>query len=279
MTERYVDLHVHTNYSDGSFSPTEVVRRAKELGFAAIGIADHDEVGGVTEAIWAGRSEDMEIVPAVEMTSACNGKEIHILGYLIDHHNRELRERLKEFRHNRFRRMQGMVDKLRGLGLRIRMETVRKLAGHGSLGRLHLARAMFQEELVGTVQQAFDLYIGSGKRAYVKKPRIEFEEAIDLIISAGGVPVLAHPKLAHIDGKIPELARRGLRGLEVFYAKHTPEETEKYLAVAARHDLVVTGGSDCHGVIKDKMLLGTVKLPYRRLEELREYALSSARSS
>lgn len=272
--ERYVDLHVHTNYSDGSFSPEEVVRHAKRLGFSAIAIADHDEVGGVTEAAWFSRSHALEIVPSVELTTSFKGKEIHLLGHLIDHNNRELRERLKEFRYHRFKRMQKMIDKLCDLGLQVSLQSVRTLAGHGSLGRLHLARIMFQEKLVATVQQAFDLYIGVGKKAYAKRPRIEIEEALGLITSAGGAPVLAHPKLARVDDKIPELARLGLRGLEVFYAKHTPEETEKYLALAAAHDLFVTGGSDCHGVIKDKMLLGTVKLPYKRLEELRGHAKS-----
>jgi hypothetical protein len=270
--ERYVDLHVHTTYSDGSFSPEEVVHRAKELGLSAIGISDHDEVGGVTEAIWVGHSHGLEVVPAVELTSGFNGKEIHILGYLIDHNDRRLREALKEFRYNRFKRMERMIDKLGELGLGIHMKTVRRIAGHGSLGRLHLARAMFDNDLVGTVQQAFDQYIGAGKPAFVKKPRIEFEDACALITSAGGVPVLAHPKIAHVDNKIPELARRGLRGIEVFYTKHTPGDIERYLAMAAEHDLAVTGGSDCHGVIKDRMLLGGIKLPYERLTELRERA-------
>ena len=273
--ERYVDLHVHTNYSDGSFSPEEVVRHAKELGFSAIGIADHDEVGGVTEAMWFGHLHALEIVPSVELTTSFDGKEIHILGYLIDHEDRRLRERLQEFRYHRFKRMESMVDNLRGLGLRISMQSVRKLAGHGSLGRLHLARTMFQEKLVENVQQAFDLYIGFGKKAYSRRPRIELDEAFELITSAGGAPVLAHPKLARIDGKIPELARRGLRGIEAHYTWHTPKETQKYLAIADAHDLLVTGGSDCHGVIKDKMLLGSIKLPYERLEALRESVKSN----
>ena len=274
--ERYIDLHVHTTYSDGSFSPEEVVRHAKRLGFAAIGIADHDEVGGVTEAAWFGRSEGLEIVPGVEITTAFAGKEIHILGYLMDHNNRRLREKLQEARQNRFKRMQNMVDKLEGLGVRIRLSAIRKLAGHGSLGRLHLARALFDEKLVDTVQEAFDIYIGMGKPAYVKKPRMKASEAIELITSAGGVPTLAHPKLIRIDDKIHELVSCGLRGLEVFYAKHTDEETEKYLGIADKFGLLVTGGSDCHGIIKDKMLLGTVKLPYHHLEALRGHSQPAA---
>ena len=272
--DRYVDLHVHTNYSDGSFSPEEVMRHAKKLGFSAIGIADHDEVGGVDAAARAVRSSALEVIPAVELTVAFDDKEIHILGYLIDHNDRRLRERLQEFRRHRHNRMERMVDNLRGLGLRISMQSVRKLAGHGSLGRLHLARTMFEENLVGTVQQAFDQYIGVGKKAYSQRPHIELDEAFEMINSAGGAPVLAHPKLARIDDKIPELARRGLRGIEAYYTWHTPEETRKYVAIAEANNLLVTGGSDCHGVIKDKMLLGSVKLPYERLDALRNLSRS-----
>jgi len=270
--ERYVDLHVHTTYSDGSFSPEEVVSHAEECGLKAIGIADHDEVAGVTEAIWIGHSRGIEIVPAVELTSACNGKEIHLLGYLIDHNHRELRERLKDFRRERFQRMTKMIEKLRTLGLDIYMEAVRRIAGRGSLGRLHLARTLFQRGMVGTVQEAFDRYIGRNKPAYVQKPRIEAAEAFGLIAAAGGIPVLAHPKLVRIDNHIPELVKLGLRGIEAVYSKHTPEDVKKYLAMAEEYDLLVTGGSDCHGVIKDTMLLGTVKLPYHYLATLREHA-------
>ena len=270
--EQYVDLHVHTDYSDGSLPPREVVRLAKKAGFRAIGIADHDEVGGVTEAIWAGHSHDLEIVPAVELTSGCNGKEIHLLGYLVDHHNRNLRENLKHFRYERFKRMEKMIIKLKELGLKINLEAVRRIAGHGSLGRLHLARTLFQQKIVGTVQEAFDIYIGVGRPAYVEKPRLDVSKAIELITSTGGIPVLAHPKLAHADNAIPELVGLGIRGIEVFYTKHTPEDVEKYLAIASKHNLLVTGGSDCHGEIKDTMLLGAVKMPYRYLAALREHA-------
>jgi predicted metal-dependent phosphoesterase TrpH len=270
--ERYVDLHVHTNYSDGSLSPKEVVHLAKQSGFAAIAITDHDEVGGITEAVWEGHLYDVEIIPAVELTSSCNGKEIHLLGYLVDHHDRKLRESLKRFRFERFKRMEKMIARLRDSGLQINLKTVRRIAGHGSLGRLHLARALFQQGIVGKVQEAFDKYIGVGKPAYVEKPRLDIEEGIELITSAGGIPVLAHPKLAHVDESIPTLARLGVRGIEVFYSKHTPADVEKYLAIASKHNLLVTGGSDCHGEIKDTALLGSVRLPYRYLEILREDA-------
>jgi hypothetical protein len=270
--ERYVDLHVHTNYSDGSLSPEEVVACAKKCGLAAIGIADHDEVAGITEAVWRGHSHGLEIVPAVEITSGCDGKEIHLLGYMINHNHRDLRERLKHFRYDRFKRMEKMVRKLKGLGFNIYMESVRRIAGRGSLGRLHLARALFQEGIVGNVQEAFDLYIGRGKPAYEEKPRVEVSDAFQLITDAGGIPVLAHPKLVHVDKVIPELVRLGLQGIEVFYSRHTPEDIGRYLAIAERHKLLVTGGSDCHGLIKDSMLLGTIKLPYHYLTALREHA-------
>jgi hypothetical protein len=274
---RFVDLHVHTHYSDGSFSPEEVVKRAKELGFTAIGIADHDEIGGITEAIWIGHSLGIEIVPAVELTSGCNGKEIHLLGYLIDHSNRDLREILKHLRTERYIRMERMVEKLRTLGIDVHMETVRRVAGSkGSLGRLHLARVLFEQKHVSSVQEAFERYLGKGKSAYVEKPRLKAIEAFDLITAAGGIPVLAHPKLVNIDDHIPELVQLGLQGIEAYYSKHSPEETNKYLTMAEEMHLIVTGGSDCHGMIKDKMLMGTVRLPYRYLTILRQHLESAA---
>lgn len=269
---RYVDLHVHTNYSDGSFSPREVVEHAHRGGFTAIGITDHDEVGGVSEAIWIGHAHGVEIVPAVEITSRLDSKEVHLLGYLIDHNHRELREELKNFRYDRYRRMEGMIGKLRNLGVQISLEAVRRVAGRGSLGRLHLARALYDRGLVDSVQRAFDLYIGAGKPAYVERPRLEVSDAVRLIASAGGIPVLAHPKLANVDNEIPELVHLGVRGIEAFYSKHTPDDTQKYLAMAEKYGLLVTGGSDCHGAIKDYMLLGSVKLPYRYLAALREFS-------
>jgi predicted metal-dependent phosphoesterase TrpH len=168
-----------------------------------------------------------------------------------------------------------MIEKLRNLGLDVYIEAVRRIAGRGSLGRLHLARTLFHHKMVGTVQEAFDRYIGRKKPAYVEKPQIEAEEAFELIAAAGGVPVLAHPKLVRIDRHIPELVRLGLRGIEAFYSKHTPDDVERYLAMAREYDLLVTGGSDCHGEIKDSMLLGTVKLPYHYLSTLRERAGSA----
>ncbi|GAB4350586.1 MAG: PHP domain-containing protein [Candidatus Abyssubacteria bacterium] len=270
--ERYVDLHVHTHYSDGSFSPEEVVCRARKVGLSAIGIADHDDVGGVSEAIWIGHAHGVEIVPAVEMTVGLNGKEIHLLGYLINHNYGPLREALEFFRRERFRRMERMIEKLRKVGVNIYLEAVRRNGGPGTLGRLHLARTLFEHGKVGSVQEAFDRFIGRGKPAFVDKPIFRTEEACCLINEAGGVPVLAHPKLTHVDKEIPELVGLGIRGIEAYYPKHTPEETARYLAMAEKYNLVVTGGSDCHGVIKDTMLLGVVKLPYRYLEELREHA-------
>jgi predicted metal-dependent phosphoesterase TrpH len=154
----------------------------------------------------------------------------------------------------------------------IYLEAVRRNGGPGTLGRLHLARTLFELGKVASVQEAFDRYIGRGKPAFVEKPVLRTDEACRLISDAGGVPVLAHPKLAHVDNEIAELVAQGIRGIEAFYPKHSPEDTARYLALAEKHNLVVTGGSDCHGDIKDFMLLGAIKLPYRYLERLREFS-------
>lgn len=269
MKKRFVDLHIHTTASDGTWSPQEVVERAIELGFSAIGIADHDTTNGLDPALSVVKGRQLEIVPAVELSASEDDLDIHILGYLIDYHNPKFTSVAKKLRQARYERGIKMVKKLNELGLGIKMETVQDIAGGASIGRPHVAEALLKGEYVKSYDEAFARYLGYHAPAYVPKYRLNPKEAIDLIHSANGLAVLAHPGLLHKDDYIPEFVELGLDGLEAFHPQHGYYVTNHYIDLAKHYGLLFTGGSDCHGTRKGKALMGTVKMPYSCLEALR----------
>jgi predicted metal-dependent phosphoesterase TrpH len=285
--DRVADLHVHTTASDGRWAPGDVVRRLSELGFSAVGIADHDEIGGIPEAIEAGRACGVEIVPAVELSTAVSGKsgtgtdfpgelvpapdlprEVHILGYYIDCEAPELLEVLEACRTHRRRRMDVMVDHLAEVGVPIDIDRVHQLAGEGAIGRPHLAQAMVEAGHVRSIEEAFLRYLAPGRPGYAPKWKMTPAEACALVRRIGGVPVLAHPMLLKDDALVGEIIRDGALGLEAYYAYVPAEVTQRYLHMAEQAGLLVTGGSDCHQE-DGNVLMGRVRLPYARVEALR----------
>jgi len=263
------DLHVHTTYSDGMFSPEKVVEKAVQLGLKVIAVTDHDCVGGIAPTMRAAKGTGVEVVPGVEISAAKGEKEIHILGYFMDHKNRRLLETFERLRRNRERRMRKMVRLLSGKGIDIPAEDALAMAEKGTVGRLHLARLMLERNAVRDLNEAFDRYIGDGKPCHVKHERLDYRKAIDLIKKAGGVPVLAHPATMGGDEDIPDLVEAGLRGLEVYHTKHRPSANDRYLKIAEKMGLLVTGGSDCHGMGPGKILIGKVRVGYDVVEALR----------
>ncbi len=268
--EGYVDLHLHTHFSDGSFSPEEVVECAVKNNLLAISITDHDSLEGIAPALKASREYSLEVVPGVELTAEADNKEIHILGYYIDRQDKALGDKLKMLRRVRAERAEKMVGKLRELGVDISFSKVKEMAQGGALGRLHLARVILQAGYVNSVEEAFKKYIGDGGPAYVKKYRFTPEEAMKLIVAGKGIPVLAHPSLLGDDELIPRLVKDGLRGIEVFCTNHQVESSLRYEELARRYDLIPTGGSDCHGLAKGKVSMGKAKVPYSCLERLKK---------
>jgi predicted metal-dependent phosphoesterase TrpH len=196
--------------------------------------------------------------------------EIHILGYFMDYETDWLQKKLKEVRKARIDRLHKMVDKLKREGIDVRAEDVFALAGKGAVGRLHLAQAMFQTGKIKTLQEAFDKYIGFMKPCYVANVKLSPQEAMETILKTGGVPVLAHPHITGKDEYIPELIECGLRGIEVYHTDHRPGVVKHYEAIAEDLNLLITGGSDCHGLGKGRVLLGGVRVPYSLVDKLRE---------
>ena len=267
---KFADLHLHTHFSDGTFSPKELVNKAVRAGLSAIAICDHDIVGGIDPAIEAASSEDIEILPGIELTAEEDGSEIHILGYLIDYKRKEFTERLKVLRERRVERIYKIVEMLNGLGLPLSAEGVFEVAKHGTVGRLHVARAMFAAGLISSISEAFQKYIGDKGPAYVLGFRFTPKEAIKLIRDTGGIPVIAHPYSLNNDELIPRFVDLGLMGIEVYYPEHSQSMINFYLGLAKKYNLLVTGGSDCHGNAKSEVKIGSIKVPYELVEKLKE---------
>jgi predicted metal-dependent phosphoesterase TrpH len=270
---RYADLHVHTNFSDGTFTPEEVVREARAKGFSCIAICDHDCIDAIAPAIECAKGKHLEIIPGVELTVIKNGKEIHMLGYFVSWKEKWFADILRRVQEERSVRIDRMLAKLKQFDIKLDKERVMCLAGgKGSVGRLHLARALAETGAVSSVQAAFNKYIGDSKPCYVKDIGFSPKEAIDIILRAKGVPVLAHPAVVRDDSLVQEFIKDGIRGIETYHSDHTRSDNKKYEKMAGDYGILTTGGSDCHGHAKHKVLMGDVKIPYTVVEKLKEEA-------
>lgn len=269
---KYADLHIHTFYSDSTFSPEEVVACARENGLSAIAICDHDSVDGIELCQKAAAPFGIEVVPGIELTIEKSDAEIHLLGYFIDWKADWFRKKLKEMQNARRDRIHKMVEKLAEHGINVNAEDVFKSAGKGSVGRLHLAQEMIKTGKVSSFKEVFGKYIGFLKSCYVSNIRFSPQEAIGFILKSGGVPVIAHPATMGKDDYIPELIGYGLRGIEVYHTDHKPSMVKHYEELAKEYGLLMTGGSDCHGLGKGRALIGTVRVPYEIVEKLKEEA-------
>lgn len=269
IKDAWVDLHTHTCCSDGLLTPTEMVAESKALGMAAIGIVDHDTMEGLPEARKAGKKYGVEIVPGVEFSSKHRGIDIHIIGYYLDPHSKRLVDYLERFREERFRRAHRMVHNLNRLGLNISIDEVDQKARGKSLGRPHLAEVLMEKGYVETFQEAFHKYIGYGSAAYEEKYKISPEQAIRLIAEARGLSFLAHPGYAIDDSAILSFIKAGLDGLEVLHPNLTEHRTQHLQKLAKQHQLLMSGGSDCHGGRNGKLCIGSYSVPYAILDEMK----------
>lgn len=268
MTElpRTIDLHAHTTASDGDHSPTDLVERAHSVGLTAIAITDHDTTAGVREAMAVGEARGIEIVPGIELSAEVGRGQCHLLGFLIDPDHANLHSKLQYVVDMRNSRNARIAERMRSeLGFDITLSEVEALAGGEIVARPHFARVMVRKGYVASMQEAFDIYLGKGGRAYVDRFRLSPQEAIALIHEAGGVAILAHPNnlkcdASETEAEITRLVSLGLDGIEARYNRHTPEDTARYLHVADRLGILTSGGSDFHGAsVKSDVFLGHVE--------------------
>jgi hypothetical protein len=275
---RFADLHLHTRYSDGTFTPYELVEHAARLGFAAIAVTDHDTLDGIPEALAAGLELGVEVIPGVEVTSRVGTQELHLLAYLFGDSWRDasLRKVLDHATLVRRRRVEQFVSKLNELGVALTIEDVYACSDCGTVGRPHVARALLKRGHVSSVDEAFTRFLKRGKPAFVERYRMEAAEAIGHVKRAGGLAVIAHPGLNNLDDRIREMIDQGMNGIEVWHSRHSPAQVKHYLQMTESLGVCATGGSDCHGSARDGMLFGKVQLPYERVEALKVLAKAKA---
>lgn len=259
---RYADLHTHTYHSDGTRSSREVIDVARSHGIDIVGISDHDNLAAFYEIKSYADERGVTLIPAVELSCAFEGVDVHILAYAFDPLDERVDARLRSFRETRQARGHAMVERLRSLGYDIRRERVDQLAAGGALGRPHVARALVEAGYVSSVDEAFDTLLGAGKPGYVDKERFRIGEAVSLIRSAGGVTSIAHPSLYPDHARIvPRVLDSGVDAVEVFHPDVPESDREMYTNLARFRGKFVTGGSDDHGTVKTCQTLGTIKVP------------------
>jgi len=282
-THAGIDLHIHSNASDGTFSPAQILDQALDSNIAAIAITDHDTISGSKEALRIGTPPEVKFLTGVEISAnppasfPCSGS-FHILGYAVDLEHPELNQMLEELQQARKNRNPRILQTLNELGVPLTMDEVKEEVGDGQMGRPHIAKVMLKKGYAESINEVFDKYLGKGKPAYVDKYRMESDQAIELISNAGGIPVLAHPGLIEpttdlpFENLIKTLTSTGLKGIEVYYPEHTPESFAEYIAMADQYGLLVTGGTDFHGALKPDLKMGYGKgdffVPYELYEKL-----------
>ncbi|MBI4559476.1 MAG: PHP domain-containing protein [Candidatus Hydrogenedentes bacterium] len=263
-------MHLHTNHSDGSDAPARVVERAAKIGLAAIAVTDHDTVSALPEASAAARACDIAFLTGTEISARYERVEVHVVGLGIQPEHPRLVESLHGLRRERATRAQQIVEQLHALGIPVDLDEIAASVPGGAIGRIHIARAIRKLGYAKTVQEAFDKYIGAGRKAYAAKVVVSCAEAIELIHEAGGLAFLAHPGIIGSRKIIPHLLTLPFDGLEAYHAKHSPGQVAGFLDLAKEKGLLIAGGSDCHGHAKDKPEMGKVRVPYEYYERIRE---------
>ena len=272
----FADLHIHTEYSDGKDKPAEIIAKSVQIGLKSISITDHDSVEAYSSAVPEAARCGIDLLAGVELSTDYEGQDIHILAYCLDPLNTLVQEYLKTFRSDRLKRAKKILAKLQQLNINIGYEKLQKYEDIGAMGRPHVAQAMLDGGYVGSIAEAFELYIGVGKPAYVPRLKYSPGDMVKLIRKLGGVPVLAHPGISCGDDLIKLLLADGLQGLEVYHPEHTEVMKKHYFQICQRFSLIETGGSDYHGAdSKWHGQLGQITVPYTVVQRLRDLAAAN----
>lgn len=275
-----VDLHTHSNKSDGSLSPTALIDEAKSIGLSAIALTDHDTIDGLEEAINHGNEIGVKVIPGVELSTEYMGRDVHIVGLFIDYKNQSFLDHLKKFVDSRDERNRKMCQKLTDAGMPVIYEELIEMFGESVLTRAHYARYMLSKGYIKSLPEAFERYIGDHSPYYVPREKVTPKQGVELILNAGGIPVLAHPILYKL-GKdalnklVSELKEYGLVGIEAIYSTYTNADERTIRDLAKKYNLLISGGSDYHGAAKPGLNLGTgygkLAVPDSVLEEIEKY--------
>ncbi|MEK7263156.1 MAG: PHP domain-containing protein [Bacteroidota bacterium] len=264
------DLHMHTNYSDGVFEPSALLKKVKKAGMEIVSITDHDTVDALDEAIDIGDELNIEVIPGVELSVSTGDNDIHLLAYFFDYKNSDLLAYLHFAKAERYSRAVRIVEKLHSIGIPLDFDAVLSFAGKGCICRTHIAKALHKNKFVHSLQESFVKYIGYGQPAYEEKKTLSIKEAIALINSAGGLTFIAHPGKNFSDAVFHQLVDDGIDGIEVIHPSHTTQLVKHYRSLATEYFLLESGGSDFHGAERnDGMYIGTYTIPTSFVDTMR----------
>jgi predicted metal-dependent phosphoesterase TrpH len=274
-----IDLHSHTDESDGTFTPAQLIAAAREGGVEILAITDHDTFAGYQKAVPLAGAAGVELVCGIEVSTKLHGHSVHLLGYFLKPDRLDgFRDWIVEMQESRRERNVRLAARLRELGFDITLQEV-EARGRGMTGRPHFAQIMVEKGYVANLRQAFDEYLDESAKGYVQRHEPQFAETVGRIRKAGGIASLAHPVRVNGDvpALIPELCDAGLNAIEAYHSDHGPKDVELYLGLAAQYGLLVTGGSDFHGAVKPGVFLGTgcdgnLNVPKDVVERLRDWA-------
>lgn len=279
MCTKKIDLHVHSNRSDGTFTPSELVDYALKKNLAAFALTDHDTTSGLAEALQAAKDTPLEVIAGIEFSTEYHGKDIHIVGLDIDYTSPEFSSQLQYFRDSRNIRNEKMIHRLHDGGINISVAQMQEAFGDAVWTRAHFARYLLEHGYVKDMPEAFKCYIGEHCPYFVPREKVTPVQAVNLIYRTGGIPILAHPMLYHLDADdmdalLSSLKKAGLMGIEALYSTHSALDEQLVRRLAKTHDLLISGGSDFHGSNKPDIDLGTgrgnLQIPYNVLKNLRD---------
>jgi 3',5'-nucleoside bisphosphate phosphatase len=266
-----IDLHIHSTYSDGLFTPTEIIEHAKARQLKAISITDHDTVAASQSAAKLGVEHGIEVVSGIEMSLSCNGCEVHLLGYFFDDQSGPIKEYAEMLMGSRDDRARKIVKALQQQGMGISFEQVAEKANGSPIGRPHIAAVLIEEGHVFSAYEAFQKYLGEKKSADIPKDTVEPKKAIEMIKDAGGLTFIAHPATIQCcEEALKELVSYGLDGLETIHPKHNIDTQKHFHEVAQKYNLLESGGSDCHGGREGVVMIGKPPVPFLFLQRMKE---------